>query len=168
MKVTWIPCLCGCVLLLFFFVAIPAVLSARLVEERVTDLCRLHIDSVETWRKRDATLSLKPSVWRNQCCLFPFRFVWFFLLCPGHGEAAAACCAGLLRGRKQRSMMQLFRGIQRFPFFFLQMKPARNAVVVPSYTFPCRERTDMQQWRFYVSGEHVHERHELNTLASSI
>ena len=56
-------------------------------------------------------------------------------LCPGHGEAAAACCAGLLRGQKQRSMMQLFRGIQRFPFF-LANETCKKRSSCPQLHFP--------------------------------
>lgn len=130
-----------------FFVAMPAVLSARLVKERVIDLCRLHIDSVEMWRKRDATLPQKPSEWLN---LVSFSFLLFFFcrihckLCPGHGEAAAACCVGLLRGPEAAFHDPVSRNTA-FSFFFWQMKPARNEKVVLSCTFPCRERANMQQ-----------------------
>lgn len=75
--------------------------------------------------------------------LVSFSFLLFFFcrihckLCPGHGEAAAACCVGLLRGPEAAFHDPVSR--------IWQMKPARNEKVVLSCTFPCRERANMQQ-----------------------
>ena len=84
----------------------------------------------------------------ESCFLFvsfgPFFCRTHCKLCPGHGEAAAACCVGLLRGPEAAFHDPVVSGNAAF-LFFCKMKPARNEKVVPSCTFPCRESTNMQQ-----------------------